>query len=127
MQGKIAFEEHFAIEETLGETRAFAGDSGKWDEFTTEILDLGTTRLSYMDDAGIELAVPLLLARSVAQDATGLHVWIGEQEFDFGVGPPAGELRTDHASFVRLCAGRAPDRRRFALTGVREQALVLFS
>ena len=57
MQGKIAFEEHFAIEETLGDTWAFAGDSGKWKEFTREILDLGETRLGYMDDAGIELAV----------------------------------------------------------------------
>jgi 2,3-dihydroxybenzoate decarboxylase len=57
MQGKIAFEEHFAIEETLGETRSFAGDSGKWEEFTREILDMGATRLGFMDDAGIELAV----------------------------------------------------------------------
>ena len=57
MQGKIAFEEHFAIEETLGETHSFAGESGRWDDFTREILDLGTERLSYMDQAGIELAV----------------------------------------------------------------------
>lgn len=57
MQGKIAFEEHFAIEETLGETRSFAGDSGKWDEFTQQILDLDDQRLAHMDKAGIELAV----------------------------------------------------------------------
>jgi predicted TIM-barrel fold metal-dependent hydrolase len=55
--GKIGFEEHFAIAETLEETRSFAGESGKWDEFTREILDLGQQRLDYMDDAGIELAV----------------------------------------------------------------------
>lgn len=65
MQGKIAFEEHFAIEETLGETRAFAGDSGKWEEFTAEILDLGATRLSFMDAAGIELAVLSLHAPGI--------------------------------------------------------------
>lgn len=65
MQGKIAFEEHFAIEETLGDTWAFAGDSGKWNEFTREILDLGETRLGYMDDAGIELAVLSLHAPGI--------------------------------------------------------------
>ena len=65
MQGKIAFEEHFAIEETLGETRAFAGDSGKWDEFTQEILDLGHLRLGRMDEAGIEIAVLSLHAPGV--------------------------------------------------------------
>ena len=65
MQGKIAFEEHFAIEESLGETRAFAGDSGKWDEFTQEILDLGDLRLGRMDEAGIEVAVLSLHAPGV--------------------------------------------------------------
>lgn len=57
MQGKIGFEEHMAIEETLQEAKAFAGDSGKWDEFSEEILDLGERRLAYMDRAGIELAL----------------------------------------------------------------------
>ena len=65
MQGKIAFEEHFAIPETLGETRAFAGDSGRWDEFTREILDLDDVRLGHMDEAGIELAVLSLNAPGV--------------------------------------------------------------
>jgi predicted TIM-barrel fold metal-dependent hydrolase len=63
--GKIGFEEHFAIPETLGETRAFAGDSGQWDEFTEEILDLGERRLTGMDAAGIELAVLSLNAPGV--------------------------------------------------------------
>jgi 2,3-dihydroxybenzoate decarboxylase len=57
VKGKIAFEEHFAIPETLAETKSFAGDSGKWDEFTEDILDLGERRLEFMDQAGIELAV----------------------------------------------------------------------
>ena len=57
MQGKIAFEEHFSIEETLAETRAFAGDSGQWDDFTRRILDLGDERLDHMDRTGIELAI----------------------------------------------------------------------
>jgi len=57
MKGKIAFEEHFAVEETLEETRSFAGESGKWDEFTRQILDLDDERLENMDKAGIELAI----------------------------------------------------------------------
>ncbi len=65
MKGKIAFEEHFAIEETLGETRNFAGDSGMWDEFTEQILDLDDRRLAHMDESGIELAVLSLNAPGV--------------------------------------------------------------
>lgn len=57
MQNKIAFEEHFAIEETLEETRDFAGDSGMWDDFTRQILDLADERLERMDSTGIELAI----------------------------------------------------------------------
>jgi 2,3-dihydroxybenzoate decarboxylase len=57
MQGKVAFEEHMAIPETLEETRAFAGDSGKWDDFTQQILDLDDRRLATMDKTGIEFAI----------------------------------------------------------------------
>jgi gamma-resorcylate decarboxylase len=57
MKGKIAFEEHFAIKETLQETRSFAGDSGKWEEFTRQILDLDSERLEIMDKTGIEFAL----------------------------------------------------------------------
>ncbi len=65
MKDKIGFEEHVAIEETIGETRAFAGDSDRWDEFTEEILDLDTKRLAFMDEAGIELALLSLNAPAV--------------------------------------------------------------
>lgn len=65
MQGKIAFEEHFAIEETVSETRAFAGDSGQWDDFTRRILDLGNERLEQMDRTGIEFAILSLNAPGV--------------------------------------------------------------
>lgn len=65
MQGKIAFEEHFAIEETLEHARSFAGDSGRWDDFTRELLDLGSHRLEQMDSTGIELAILSLNAPGV--------------------------------------------------------------
>ena len=65
MKGKIAFEEHFAIEETLEQTRAFAGDSGVFDEFTRQILDLGDERLGLMDATGIEVAILSLNAPGI--------------------------------------------------------------
>ena len=48
MIGKIAFEEHMAIEETLEDSRSFAGGSGKWDEFSRQILEMGDERLAGM-------------------------------------------------------------------------------
>lgn len=65
MKGKIAFEEHMAIEETLAETKDFAGDSGRFDEFGAEILDLDEIRLAMMDRTGIELALLSLNAPAV--------------------------------------------------------------
>ena len=65
MQGKIAFEEHFAIEETHEETRSFAGDSGQWEKFSRQILDLGEERLGLMDQTGIEFAILSLNAPGV--------------------------------------------------------------
>jgi len=65
MKGKIGFEEHFAIAETLEETRSFAGDSGVWDDFTRQILDLEDERLEHMDRTGIEFALLSLNAPGV--------------------------------------------------------------
>ena len=65
MDGKIAFEEHFAIEDTLEHSRSFAGDSGKWDDFTRQLLDLGSERLGHMDAAGIEFALLSLNAPAI--------------------------------------------------------------
>ena len=65
MQGKIAFEEHMAIPETLAETKEFAGESGRFEAFKQEILDLDDNRLSFMDDAGIEIAILSLNAPAI--------------------------------------------------------------
>ena len=56
MKGKIAFEEHIAIEETLSHSKTFAGESGRWDDFALELLDRDR-RLAAMDKTGIELAI----------------------------------------------------------------------
>jgi gamma-resorcylate decarboxylase len=65
MKGKIAFEEHIAIHETLEQTRSFAGESGQWDDFTRRILDIGDERLEGMDRNGIELAILSLNAPGI--------------------------------------------------------------
>ena len=57
MKGKVAFEEHMAIRETLDQTRSFAGDSGRWGHHVRQILDLGSERLETMDRTGIEYAI----------------------------------------------------------------------
>lgn len=65
MRNKIAFEEHMAIPETIAETKDFAGESGRYEAFIKEILDLDDGRLLMMDDAGIELAILSLNAPAV--------------------------------------------------------------
>ncbi len=65
MRGKIAFEEHMAIPETVQATKSFAGETGRWDDFTTQILDMGTRRLENMDETGIEFALQSLNAPGV--------------------------------------------------------------
>jgi 2,3-dihydroxybenzoate decarboxylase len=65
MQGKIAFEEHVAIEETIEATKDFSGESGRWDDHVREILDLGAERLGHMDDSGIEFAILSLNAPGI--------------------------------------------------------------
>ena len=57
MKGKIVFEEHIAIEETLGRAKAFAGDSGHWEDFSKSILDIGEQRIELMDKNGIDFSI----------------------------------------------------------------------
>ena len=45
MQGKIAFEEHWSMPETLEDAKGFVGGSASWDTFQRRILDLGDERL----------------------------------------------------------------------------------
>ena len=65
MKGKIAFEEHMSLEETLEDSRSFAGGSGKWDEFARQILDLGEERLEGMERNGIDFTILSLNAPAV--------------------------------------------------------------
>ncbi|MDP6429206.1 MAG: amidohydrolase family protein [Rhodospirillales bacterium] len=57
MQGKIAIEEHFTLEESLNENVQFVGQSVNWSDVQRRLLDIGNLRLAEMDRHGIELAI----------------------------------------------------------------------
>jgi 2,3-dihydroxybenzoate decarboxylase len=65
MNGKIAFEEHWSLLETLEDARGFVGGSSHWDTFQRRILDLGDVRLSEMDKNGIEFTIVSLNSPAV--------------------------------------------------------------
>jgi 2,3-dihydroxybenzoate decarboxylase len=65
MNGKIAFEEHMSLSETLEDSRSFAGSSGKWDEFARQILDIDAERLEGMERNGIDYTILSLNAPAV--------------------------------------------------------------
>jgi 2,3-dihydroxybenzoate decarboxylase len=65
MKGKIAFEEHFSLPETLEDSRGFAGGSSRWEDFRRQILDIDEERLQLMDKNGIEYTILSLNAPAV--------------------------------------------------------------
>lgn len=65
MHGKIAFEEHMSLRETLEDSRTFAGGSANWEDFARQILDVDAERLERMDKNGIEYSILSLNAPAV--------------------------------------------------------------
>ena len=65
MNGKIAFEEHWSLLETLEDARGFVGGSSHWETFQRQILDLGDERLREMDKNGIEYQIVSLNSPAV--------------------------------------------------------------
>jgi len=63
MQGKIALEEHFATEATIGDSQVFGAHV--WEELRARLLDMQDLRLREMDKHGIELMVLSLNAPGV--------------------------------------------------------------
>ena len=63
MQGKIALEEHFAIEKTLGDSQVFG--SHVWPELRHRLLDIQGALLADMDKHDIELMILSLNAPAV--------------------------------------------------------------
>ena len=80
MQGKVALEEHFAIEETLQDSAGFAPEAD-WPELKARLLDIQDRRLREMDAHGIEVMLLSLNAPAVqaipeiAQQAKHLTVF----------------------------------------------------
>jgi predicted TIM-barrel fold metal-dependent hydrolase len=63
MQGKIALEEHFAIEATLGDSQIFG--QHVWQELGPRLLDVQDIRLREMDKHGVEMMILSLNAPAV--------------------------------------------------------------
>ncbi len=63
MQGKIALEEHFAIEPTLGDSQVFGAHV--WPDLRHRLIDIQDTRLGEMDKHGIEMMILSLNAPAV--------------------------------------------------------------
>jgi 2,3-dihydroxybenzoate decarboxylase len=64
MQGKIALEEHFAIDETLQDSAGFLGES-VWPELSSRLMDFHGKRLQQMDEHGIEVMILSLNAPAI--------------------------------------------------------------
>jgi 2,3-dihydroxybenzoate decarboxylase len=68
MKGKIAFEEHMAIEETLAQTKDFAGDSGRFDEFSElALLSLNAPAVQAILDRDEAVAVAVKANKRMAK------------------------------------------------------------
>jgi gamma-resorcylate decarboxylase len=63
MQGKIALEEHFATQATLGDSQVFG--TQVWDKLGPRLLDIQDMRLREMDKHGIEMMILSLNAPAV--------------------------------------------------------------
>ena len=63
MQGKIALEEHFAIESTLGDSKVFGAHV--WPDLGQRLIDVQDTRLREMDKHGVEMMILSLNAPAV--------------------------------------------------------------
>lgn len=64
MRGKIALEEHFAIEETVLDSAGFVPDD-YWPELKSRLLDIHDRRLALMDRHGVEMMILSLNAPAV--------------------------------------------------------------
>jgi hypothetical protein len=64
MQGKIALEEHFALEETVQDSAGFS-PAEDWTELKARLLDIQDRRLKEMDAHGIEVMLLSLNAPAI--------------------------------------------------------------
>ncbi len=83
MQGKIALEEHFAIPETLADSKGFLSEAS-WSELSARLLDIQERRLREMDENGIEMMLLSLNAPAIqAISDVGKAVDLARRANDF--------------------------------------------
>src|SRR5689334_25253501 len=64
MKGKIGLEEHFAIDDTLNDSRGFFPDE-TWVEVRDRIMDIHGRRLRLMDEFGMQMMILSLNAPAI--------------------------------------------------------------
>jgi gamma-resorcylate decarboxylase len=64
MQGKIGLEEHFAIADTLNDSKGFLGDH-VWPELESRLMDMQDKRLGEMDRHGMQMMILSLNAPAI--------------------------------------------------------------
>jgi 2,3-dihydroxybenzoate decarboxylase len=64
MQGKIGLEEHFAIDDTLQDSKGFLADA-TWPELESRLLDMQERRLAEMDRHGMQMMILSLNAPAI--------------------------------------------------------------
>ena len=64
MQGKIGLEEHFAIADTIGDSKGFLADS-VWSELESRLMDMQERRIREMDEHGMQMMILSLNAPAV--------------------------------------------------------------
>jgi len=83
MKGKIGLEEHFAIHDTLNDSKGFLGDS-VWPELEKRLLDMQDYRLAQMDAHGMEMMILSLNAPAIqAIPHTPTAIQIARKSNDF--------------------------------------------
>ena len=99
MQGKIALEEHVAIEPTLGDSQVFGAHV--WPDLRHRLIDVQDTRLGQMDQHGIEMMILSLNAPAVqAIHDTKTAIAVAKQAND----ALAGEVRRRPDRFSAFAA-----------------------
>jgi predicted TIM-barrel fold metal-dependent hydrolase len=63
MKGKVTLEDHFAIEETLGDSQPFGAHV--WTDLGHRLVDFQDTRLRLMDETGVEIMIASLNAPAI--------------------------------------------------------------
>src|ERR1700693_3861135 len=99
MQGKIALEEHVAIDATLGDSQVFGAHV--WKDLSHRLIDVQDTRLGEMDKHGIEMMILSLNAPAVqAIHDTKRAIAVARQAND----ALASEVRKRPARFAAFAA-----------------------